>query len=80
MVKGAVLARSIEAICCVSSVGLGFPVIRSEAVEVEGRSVAVGAGRVAADTALFSLPHFVETDSIIISIGQLGDRENLQRD
>jgi hypothetical protein len=80
VVKGAVFARSIEAICCVSSMGLGLPVIRSDAEEVEGRSVAVGTGRVAADTALFSLPHFVETDSIIISIGQLRDREGRQRD
>lgn len=50
-----------------SSKGLGLPVGLRAADEVEGRRVALGTGRVAADTALFSLPHFVETDSVIIN-------------
>jgi len=67
VLRGAVFARSGEENCCVSSKGLGLSTGLRAAEEVEGRRVTLGAGRVAADTALFSLPHFVETDSVIIS-------------
>lgn len=68
MDSGAVFMRSGEESKCISSVGRALPPGLSTVADVDGLSIAVDAGRVAADTALFSLPHFVETVSVIITV------------